>query len=38
MNKDSKYYKEARQKVLSKRKPYQKKRVIVTVITAVVFI
>ena len=38
MNKDSKYYKEARQKVLSKRKPYQKKRVIVPVITAVVFI
>ncbi len=38
MNKDSKYYKEARQKVLAKRKPYQKKRVIIPVITAAVFL
>ncbi len=37
MNKNSKYYKEARKKVLEKRKPYQKKRVIIPVITAVVF-
>lgn len=38
MNKNSKYYKEARKKVLEKRKPYQKKRVIVPVITAVFFV
>lgn len=38
MNKDSKYYKEARKKVLAKRKPYQKKRVIIPVITALIFI
>ncbi len=38
MNKDSKYYKEARKKVLSKRKPYQKKRVIIPVLTGVFFV
>ena len=38
MNKDSKYYKDARKKVLEKRKPYQKKRVIIPVITALVFV
>lgn len=38
MNKDSKYFKEARKKVLEKRKPYQKKRVIIPVITAACFL
>lgn len=37
-DKKSAYYKEARKKVLEKRKPYQKKRVIIPVITAVVFV
>ena len=36
--KTSKYYIEARKKVLQKRKPYQKKRVIIPVITAIVFL
>ena len=38
MNKASKYYSAAREKVKAKRKSYQKKRVIVPVITAIVFI
>ncbi len=38
MNKKSKYYKDAREKILNKRKPYQKKRVIVPVITAAIFV
>lgn len=38
MKKDSKYYKEARKKILSKRKPYQKKRVIIPVLTGILFI
>lgn len=37
-NKTSKYYQEARKKILAKRKPYQKKRVIVPIITAVAFL
>lgn len=38
MNKASKYYSAAREKVKAKRKSYQKKRVIVPVITAIVFV
>ncbi len=38
MNKASKYYSAAREKVKAKRKSYQKKRVIVPVITAILFI
>lgn len=38
MNKKSKFYKNAREKVLTKRKPWQKKRVIVPVLTAIVFV
>lgn len=38
MNKASKYYAAAREKVKAKRKSYQKKRVIVPVITALVFV
>lgn len=37
-DKNSTYYKEARKKVLEKRKPYQKKRVVIPVITAVIFV